>query len=178
MKSLATYYFLWYLAISVVMPYTSLYFSDRGFSHTTVGLILSLWALVSVIAQPVMGMINDRINNPRKIIMICVIIAPILGLGFQLMEGLPGILFLSIFFAWFQSSGGPIGDAMSVEIASKKVFLWQRQVMGSFKLCDRYLCYRHFIRKIRLQRYLYLLSYCEYNRLLGAHAASSNEGYS
>ncbi|MGO4696382.1 MFS transporter [Paenibacillus sp. 2TAB26] len=122
MKSLATYYFLWYLAISVVMPYTSLYFSDRGFSHTTVGLILSLWALVSVIAQPVMGMINDRINNPRKIIMICVIIAPILGLGFQLMEGLAGILFLSIFFAWFQSSGGPIGDAMSVEIASKKGF--------------------------------------------------------
>ncbi|MFX3635957.1 MAG: MFS transporter [Candidatus Pristimantibacillus sp.] len=122
MKTLASFYFLWYLTISVLMPYTSLYFSDRGFSHTTVGLILSLWALVSVIAQPVMGLINDRINNPRKILMICAITAPILGLGFHFTEGLAGILFLSILFAWFQSSGGPIGDAMAVEIASKRGF--------------------------------------------------------
>ncbi|OBZ11366.1 MFS transporter [Bacillus sp. FJAT-26390] len=122
MKSLAGYYFLFYLAMSVVMPYTSLYFSDRGFSHTTVGLILSLWALVSVIAQPVMGLINDRINKPRKIMLICAIAAPVLGLGFHFTHGLAAILVLSVFFAWFQSSGGPIGDAMAVEIASKRGF--------------------------------------------------------
>lgn len=122
MKSLASYYFLFFLSMSVVMPYTSLYFSDRGFSHTTVGLILSLWALVSIVAQPVMGMINDRVNNPRKIMMVCAIAAPVLSLGFYLMNGLAAILVLSVFFAWFQSSGGPIGDAMAVEIASQKGF--------------------------------------------------------
>jgi PPP family 3-phenylpropionic acid transporter len=121
-KSLASYYFLFFLSMSVVMPYTSLYFSDRGFSHTTVGLILSLWALVSIVAQPVMGMLNDRINNPRKIMMVCAIAAPVLSLGFYFMNGLAAILVLSVFFAWFQSSGGPIGDAMAVEIASEKGF--------------------------------------------------------
>ncbi|BBI31317.1 MFS transporter [Cohnella abietis] len=122
MKTLASYYFFFYLGMSVLMPYTSLYFSDRGFTLTQVGLILSLWALVSIVAQPVMGMINDRINNPRKILMICAIAAPLLGMGFNMVESLFGILVLSLFFAWFQSSAGPIGDAMSVEIASKQGF--------------------------------------------------------
>ncbi|MDQ0089525.1 MFS family permease [Paenibacillus anaericanus] len=120
MKTLASYYFLFYLAMSVLMPYTSLYFSERGYSSTTVGLILSLWALVSIVAQPIMGMINDRINNPRKILMICAIAAPVLGMGFQFVDGMVGIIVLSVFFAWFQSSAGPIGDSMAVEIASKK----------------------------------------------------------
>ncbi|MCQ6562330.1 MFS transporter [Paenibacillus mendelii] len=120
MKTLASYYFLWYLTISVFMPYTSLYFSERGFSPTTVGLILSLWALVSIVAQPLMGMINDRVHNPRTILMICTAAAPLLGLGFYVVEGLAGILALSLFFAWFQSSAGPIGDAIAVEITSRE----------------------------------------------------------
>lgn len=101
------------------MPYTSLYFSEKGFSPTSVGLILSLWAAVSIVSQPVMGMINDRINNPRKILMICAIAAPVFGMGFQIAEGLAGFLVLSVLFAWFQSASGPIGDAMAVEIASR-----------------------------------------------------------
>ncbi|WP_256758451.1 MFS transporter [Cohnella sp. WQ 127256] len=118
--TLASYYFLFYLAMSVFMPYAGLYFNERGFSSTTVGLILSLWAMVSIVAQPVMGMINDRFNNPRKILMICAIAAPILGMGFEIVEGIAWIVVLSIFFAWFQSAAGPIGDSMAVEIASSK----------------------------------------------------------
>lgn len=93
MRSLAGYYFLFYLAISVYTPYTSLFFSDKGISSTVVGLILSLWAFVSVISQPVMGMLNDRLRNPRKILMISAIAAPVIGLGFyyiRFLQLLPG----------------------------------------------------------------------------------------
>ncbi|OBZ10695.1 hypothetical protein A8L34_19155 [Bacillus sp. FJAT-27264] len=122
MRTLSSYYFLYYLAMSVLMPYTSLYFSERGFSFTTVGLILSLWALVSVVAQPVMGLINDRLGNPKQIMLLSSILAAVLGFGFNLMEGLTGIIVLSLFFAWFQSSVGPVGDALAVEIASRDGF--------------------------------------------------------
>jgi PPP family 3-phenylpropionic acid transporter len=121
-RTLSSYYFLYYLAMSVLKPYTSLYFSDRGFSLTTVGFFLSLWALVSVVAQPVMGLINDRLGNPRQIMLICGLLAAVLGLGFNLMEGLTGIIVLSLFFAWFQSSVGPVGDALAVEIAHRDGF--------------------------------------------------------
>ncbi|MFD0589646.1 MFS transporter [Paenibacillus sp. GCM10027627] len=122
MKSLAGYYFLWYLAISVLMPYTSLYFSDKGFSHTTVGFILSLWALVSIVAQPAMGIWNDRFQRPRHILVASVLVSAVLGLGFYWIDGLLGIVVLSVLFTWFQSSVGPIGDAVAVDIASQRGF--------------------------------------------------------
>src|SRR4030095_11782803 len=121
-KSLASYYFLFYLAMSVFlfMPYTSLYFSDRGFSHTTVGLILSLWALVSVVAQPVMGLINDRINNPRKIMMICAVAAPVLGLGFHFMNGL--VAFFVFFLLGFNLPEGRLAMPWLWKSPAEKVF--------------------------------------------------------
>lgn len=108
--------------MSVLIPYASLYFSERGFSLTAVGFILSLWAFVSVVAQPVMGMINDRLGHPKRIMLVCVLLASVLGLGFNLMGGLTGIIILSLFFAWFETSAGPIGDALAVEVASRDGF--------------------------------------------------------
>jgi PPP family 3-phenylpropionic acid transporter len=121
-KFLAPYYFLSYLALSVFMPYTSLYFSERGFSNTAVGMILSLWALVSVIAQPVMGMINDRLSNPRKILMISAGAAPVIGLGFYYVDHFAAIIALSVVFSWFQSSAAPLSDSITVEAANREGF--------------------------------------------------------
>ncbi len=111
-----------YLGLSVFMPYTSLFFSDKGFSHTVVGLILSLWSLVTVISQPVMGMLNDRLSNPRQILMIAAVAAPIFGLGFYYFDSLTAIIILSVFFAWFQSSAAPLSDSIAVELGKREGF--------------------------------------------------------
>ncbi|MBW7460582.1 MFS transporter, partial [Paenibacillus sepulcri] len=122
MGILAAYYFFLYLSMSVFMPYTSLYFSEKGFSTSEVGFILSLWALVSVVAQPVMGLINDRIGSPRKIIMISVIAAPVIGLGFHYVNEFGAVIALSVLFTWFHSSTGPLSDSIAVEIGSRAGF--------------------------------------------------------
>jgi PPP family 3-phenylpropionic acid transporter len=121
-KSLASYYFLWYLAQSVFLPYMSIYFSEKGFSGTAVGMILSLWAFVSVVSQPVMGMINDRMNDPRKLLMLCAIIAPVLGLGFYYLDSLAPILALSVVFTWFQASAAPLSDSLAISVGNKEGF--------------------------------------------------------
>jgi PPP family 3-phenylpropionic acid transporter len=121
-RRLAGYYFLMYLAISVYTPYTSLFFSDKGFSNTVVGLILSLWAFVSVVSQPVMGILNDRMSNPRLILLVSAVAAPVTGIGFYFFDGLPAIIMLSLFFAWFQSSMAPLSDSFAVEIGKREGF--------------------------------------------------------
>lgn len=122
MKSLSSYYFLYYLAMSVYLPYMSIYFSDRGFSSTQVGMIFSLLAFVSVIAQPIMGLLNDRTSDPRKILLLCISVAPILSLGFYYMGSLTAIMALSIVYAWFQSSAGPISDSLANDIGNREGF--------------------------------------------------------
>lgn len=122
MRIFAAYYFLTFLSFSVFTPYTSLYFSEKGFDNTKVGIILSLWAFVSVIAQPVMGIMSDRMGNPRKLIMISVAAAPILGLGFQFTDHFSSVIALSVCFIWFQSSFGPLSDAIAVEKCMREGF--------------------------------------------------------
>jgi PPP family 3-phenylpropionic acid transporter len=121
-RMLSIYYFLSYLSFSVFLPYTSLYFSERGFSNTAVGFILSLWAFVSVIAQPVMGMINDRMGNPRKLLMVTVIFAPVIAIGLNFSENLAAVIAISVLFSWFQSSSAPLADSIAVEIGNRVGF--------------------------------------------------------
>jgi len=108
--------------MSVYLPYMSIYFSDRGFSSTQVGMIFSLLAFVSVIAQPIMGLLNDRTSDPRKILLLCISVAPILSLGFYYMGSLTAIMALSIVYAWFQSSAGPISDSLANDIGNREGF--------------------------------------------------------
>jgi PPP family 3-phenylpropionic acid transporter len=121
-RLLSIYYFLSYLSFSVFLPYTSLYFSEKGFSNTAVGFILSLWAFVSVIAQPVMGMINDRMGNPRKLLMVAVILAPVVAIGLNFSENLTAVIVISVLFSWFQSSSAPLSDSIAVEIGNREGF--------------------------------------------------------
>jgi PPP family 3-phenylpropionic acid transporter len=121
-KSLGVYYFLYYLAQASLFPYISIYLQEKGISATAIGMILSLWALVSVISQPVMGMINDRITDQRRILMISNVFAPIIGLGFYFLEGYPALIILSILFSWFQASAGPLSDSLAVEIGNQQGF--------------------------------------------------------
>jgi PPP family 3-phenylpropionic acid transporter len=119
-KLLSAYYFAMYLSFSVFLPYTSLYFSEKGFSDTAVGVILSLWSFVSLIAQPAMGMIDDRMRNPRIVLMVSVITAPLIGIGFLYVHQLALVIALSVAFSWFQSSTSPLADSIAVEMAGRK----------------------------------------------------------
>jgi PPP family 3-phenylpropionic acid transporter len=121
-KSLASYYFLYYLAQAAFMPYISIYLSEKGISTTAIGMILSIWAFVSVIAQPIMGMMNDRMNDRRKMLMLCTILTPVLALGFYYFNGYAALLILSVLFPWFQSSAGPLSDSLAVELGNKAGF--------------------------------------------------------
>jgi MFS transporter, PPP family, 3-phenylpropionic acid transporter len=121
-RSLGVYYFLYYLSQASLLPYISIYLQGKGISATAIGMILSLWALVSVISQPVMGMINDRISDQRRILMISSVFAPIVGLGFYFLEGYPALIILSILFSWFQASAVPLSDSLAVEIGNQQGF--------------------------------------------------------
>ncbi|MGG4034948.1 MFS transporter [Paenibacillus cisolokensis] len=120
MKTLASYYFLFYLAVSCFYPYISLYFSERGLSNTEIGLIMSIWAFVSLISQPLMGIVNDRMRDPRVVLMVSVLAAPLLSLGFYYLDSFTAMLALSVIFAWFHTSAAPLSDAIAVDIGSRK----------------------------------------------------------
>ncbi|MHA6482521.1 MFS transporter [Paenibacillus sp. strain BS8-2] len=122
MRIVSLYYFLLYLMTSTLMPYTSLHFHDRGFSPSSIGYLLSIWAFVSVVAQPVMGMLNDRIQRPKGMLILAAIATPAAGLMFYLSDTFAVIVAVSLLFAWFQSALPSLSDAVTVEIGARQGF--------------------------------------------------------
>jgi hypothetical protein len=96
---------------------------------------MSVWALVSLISQPLMGIVNDRMKDPRAVLMVSVLAAPLLSLGFRDLDSFAAILALSVMFAWFQTSAAPLSDAIAVDIGCRKGYpfgnirLWGRSAM-------------------------------------------------
>ncbi|MCD9022583.1 MFS transporter [Cohnella silvisoli] len=68
------------------------------------------------------GIINDRMSNPRKLLMVAVLVAPVIGVGFYFTENIAAITALSLLFAWFQSSPVPLADSIAVEMGSRDGF--------------------------------------------------------
>jgi PPP family 3-phenylpropionic acid transporter len=122
MRNLSIFYFLFYLALSTFSPYLTIYLSSKGLSATFIGLLLSLWALVSVISQPILGMINDRLNDQRKLLMISTVISPVIALGFYYFNGHGVLLLIAALYPLFQAASGPISDSIAVEAANQQGF--------------------------------------------------------
>jgi PPP family 3-phenylpropionic acid transporter len=118
-RILAAYYFFFYLALASFFPYTTLVLAEKGLSITAIGMILSLWAFVGIVAQPVMGMLSDRLTNRRTILILCLIVSPVAGLGLYYSNGYTALILSSVLFAWFQASSGPLSDSLAIEIGSK-----------------------------------------------------------
>jgi PPP family 3-phenylpropionic acid transporter len=69
-----------------------------------------------------MGMINDRMHNPRIILMVAVILAQVIGIGLNFSGNLATIIVISVLFSWFQSSVGPLADSLAVGIGNREGF--------------------------------------------------------
>lgn len=122
MKNLSVFYFFYYLGMSMYSPFLSLYFESKGFNGTATGLLLSAWAVAGVVSPLVMGMINDRLRNPLTLLRVCVVVMPVIGLGFYFSGGYAVCLALAILFSWFSSSAMPLTDSAAVQIGSREGF--------------------------------------------------------
>ncbi|HEX7056300.1 MAG TPA: MFS transporter [Bacilli bacterium] len=120
MKIFCLYYFFYYLALASYYPYISLILDEKGIRLAQIGVILSVWAFVSVFSQPIMGLISDRLRDRRMVLIIATFISPIVAYGFYFSGRFTDLLVVAVLFSWFQSSTSPLSDALTIETCSQK----------------------------------------------------------
>jgi len=73
-----------YAAHAFYSPYTVVYMNELGMSTTNIGLISTCSNLISIIMQPVWGMLCDRLRSVKKVMIGClavlVFLVPVLGM--------------------------------------------------------------------------------------------------
>ena len=65
-------------AFAVYSPYLTYFLKTRGYSNTTIGTITAVNSFIVVFAQPLWGMISDKLQSIRRVFIICMCVTAIL----------------------------------------------------------------------------------------------------
>lgn len=89
-------------AFSAMMGYASVYLLDKGFSNSTIGIVLSICSVLAVVLQPMLASYADKHNDiPLRKIVSVVLIALIALIAGLILFPLQGIVLLAIIVAIF-----------------------------------------------------------------------------
>lgn len=114
------FYFFLFFGFGAYLPLLSLYLKSYNLSGTQIGLLLSAGPIVSILAQPIWGMISDRYQAQRKVLVFSLTAATITGLLYPTAGGQFGwLLLLYVMLMLFQSAIIPIMDAMALAHVQK-----------------------------------------------------------
>ncbi|MWV43167.1 MFS transporter [Paenibacillus sp. HJL G12] len=71
--------FLFFALLSMFIPFLPLYFSEQGLNETQIGTIIGIGGFITLIAQPLWGMISDRTRTIRKVLLVLVVCTSVTG---------------------------------------------------------------------------------------------------
>lgn len=128
-SNIAILYFVYYFALGCIIPFNTIYMQNYlNFSGEQIGTIWAFSLIASSFFSPIQGMIADRINNPKRIIIISLILASILFVPYIYSNTYFMILMVFIFACGIRSGIGNLLDAITIDYTFK-----QQLNYGSFR---------------------------------------------
>lgn len=116
---LSAYYFFFFVSFGGLYPLLPLYLQEQGLSGREIGMIVAIGPLMTVLFQPIWGMICDRYQAQRRVLIGTLLAAAILSLIYPFGTSFPIFLLLFAGMTLFNSSGVPIIDSISLGYVAK-----------------------------------------------------------
>lgn len=126
----ALYYFSFFAAIGILVPYINLYYESVGLATGSIGVLAALPTVVSLVASPLWGVVADRLRLHRVLLPVAMVINAVVVFGLLNMQQ---FVFLAIFVllqSFFGSPIGPLADNSVLEMLGDK----ERHRYGSLRL--------------------------------------------
>lgn len=119
-------------AFAVYYPFLTYFLKTRGYSNTIIGTITAVNSFIVIFAQPLWGVISDKLQSIRRVFIVCICATAIFMQPLPLVQTvlLTGCLLAVITF--FESPLGPLLDSWVIGIVkSEGVFYGHVRFLGS-----------------------------------------------
>jgi MFS transporter, PPP family, 3-phenylpropionic acid transporter len=114
------FYFLVFFGFGSLFPLLSVYLNDNvGLSGTQIGTIMSISPVVTILTQPLWGLISDYTQKPKLVLTITIICTALIGIGYSFVESYLWFILFAAFLAITQSAVVPISDSMALSYVQK-----------------------------------------------------------
>ncbi|OXL83045.1 MFS transporter [Paenibacillus sp. SSG-1] len=71
--------FLFFALLAIFIPFLPVYFDEQGLSPSQIGFIVGTGGFITIVAQPLWGMISDRTKTIRKVLLLLLVCAIMTG---------------------------------------------------------------------------------------------------
>lgn len=118
-RPLGAFYLFFFMAFGALYPMLPLFLQSHNLTGTQIGWVMTTGTIVTVLFQPIWGMICDRFHIQRQVLAVTLFVAAGLSLCFPLLHTYA--LFLLVFggMALCHSTGVPIIDSISLSYVQK-----------------------------------------------------------
>lgn len=118
--SLSALYIFAYYGYGAFFPLISQYYKSIHLTGTQIGTLSSITPIVSILAQPLWGMLCDRFSIRKPVLVGTLLVSAAVSLVFTLISTYAWIFFLFTIFSVFQCAIVPISDSIALSYAKKQ----------------------------------------------------------
>lgn len=114
------YYTVLFMGTATILTFLNIYFQEElGFSLAQIGIIASMGPVVTMIAQPWLGILSDRTNR-RKVLLVLFLGSIMVSVLFPLHYAFMYVAVMSVLNTLFNNSISPLGDAITLQFLETK----------------------------------------------------------
>lgn len=120
MNRYKSFYFVLFFTWSSVYTLITLYLNEEiGLSLSTIGLVMSILPLISLVFQPIWGLVSDMKGNKRMVLQGLLIATALLTGVITLITQQFWVIALYYLYQIFLCGQGPLSDAMTIEYVNQ-----------------------------------------------------------
>jgi len=111
--------FSYYALNAVIMPFLPLYFANRGYTSVEIALMTNIGPFVAMFAQPMWGIISDRLHTVKHIIVFLWISTVLASIGLFFTSGFHAAFLFTLLLNFFFVPSSPLVDTMTIHSSNK-----------------------------------------------------------
>ncbi|SHE93202.1 MFS transporter, PPP family, 3-phenylpropionic acid transporter [Thermoanaerobacter uzonensis DSM 18761] len=113
------FYAVFFMGGAIYGTFVPVYLDYIGYSKSEIGILMSLGPFVAIIAQPFWGITSDRARSKNFVLQILFLASIFTMALFPLSRNFYYLIAVITLFTFFQTSTGPISDAITLEYLSE-----------------------------------------------------------
>ncbi|WP_400162585.1 MFS transporter [Brevibacillus sp. TJ4] len=119
LMTLSALYLFIYYGLGAFTPLITQYYKSIDLSGTQIGLISAVTPIVSIVTQPLWGMICDKFQIRKGVLVLALLASGLVGLLFPAVSTFAFVLLLYTLLSVFQSAIVPVSDSIALGFAKK-----------------------------------------------------------
>lgn len=114
---LRTFNFLYFALLAMFIPFLPVYLGQQGLNPAQIGLIVGSGGIITIIAQPLWGMISDRTKTIRKVLLLLLLCSSVVGYMLFASTGYSELIILAMFVYFFLMPIDPLTESLNFRIS-------------------------------------------------------------